>query len=51
MDYKTNHCSGAKAKVKDAFHKALKNLTKEQRNLFFTNYRFLPCMSVCSKLI
>lgn len=51
MDYKTNHCSGAKARVKDSFHKALKNLTKEQRNLFFTNYGFLPCMSVCSKLI
>ena len=51
MDYKTNHCSGNKSIIKDAFHKALKKLTKEQRKLFFNTYKFLPCMTECFNLI
>ena len=51
MEYKTNHCSGDKSTIKDAFHKALKELTKKQRKLFFSTYRFIPCMTVCYELI
>jgi hypothetical protein len=48
---KRNHTGGKNEKFKNAFHYALKNLKKEERNLFFEYYEFWPCMSVCSNLI
>ena len=48
---KRNHTGGKNEKFKNAFHWALKNLKKEERNLFFEYYEFWPCMSVCPNLI
>ena len=51
ISYKKNHTSGQNSIIKNCFHKSLKKLNKEQRQLFFYNYGFLPCMSTCAKLI
>ena len=51
ISYKKNHTSGQKSIIKNCFHKSLQKLNKEQRQLFFYNYGFLPCMSTCTKLI
>ena len=51
ISYKNNHTSGQNSIIKNCFHKSLKKLNKEQRQLFFYNYGFLPCMSTCTKLI
>ena len=48
---KNNHTGGENQKYANAFHSALKSLKKEERNLFFEKYRFLPCMLECDKLI
>ena len=51
IHYKKNHTSFENGKIKNIFHKALRNLTKEKRKIFFDFYEFLPCMAKCYDLI
>lgn len=49
IQYKNNHTSRVPSKITNAFHDALKSLTKDEQDLFFDKYNFKKCMAICSE--
>ena len=48
--FKKDHTSNKASIITNIFHNALKNLTAQQRKIFFDSYDFKKCMSECWSL-
>jgi len=48
IKYKNNHTNKVPEKITKAFHAALDSLTKNEKDLFFEEYKFQKCMLSCS---